>query len=285
MSIFSTHDGTKLWYELLGTGDRVPLVVLPGGPGTDLRYLGSIGGLDRDRPLVLLDGRATGRSEVPADRATVAFAEQARDVEALREHLGLARFDLLGHSAGTLTAQQYAAAHPDRVRRMVLVTPAGRAAREPDPAELAELRAARSGEPWYPRAVEAERRLRTAQVAPDEQGFLQAMQLPFSWHSWSRARLAEYVAGHASSLPWLREAFYASSTTDPADLARLAAAGVPVLVIAGASDGLLGTAPARAVAALHPAARLAVLDRSGHRPWVEQPEEFRALVNEFLDAG
>ncbi|PYC78585.1 alpha/beta hydrolase [Streptomyces tateyamensis] len=282
MPIFSSYDGTKLWYEPLGTGDGAPLIVLPGGPGTDLRYLGTVGGLDQDRPLVLLDPRATGRSAVPEDRAAVAFAQQARDVEALREHLGLARIDLLAHSAGTLIAQQYAAAHPDRVRRMVLVTPVGRAAREPDPAELAALRAARSGEPWYQRAVNAELRLESEQLPPEQESFLRAVLLPFSWHSWSRDRLAEYVPGHSSTFPWLRDAFYAGSTTDPADLARLAVTDLPVLVVAGASDGLLGTAPARAVAALHPGARLAVLDRSGHRPWVEQPQEFRELVNSFL---
>ncbi|WP_018348908.1 alpha/beta fold hydrolase [Longispora albida] len=137
MTSFSSYDGTQLWYEV--TGDGPPLVCLPGGPGADARSLGTLGGLDARYTLVTLDGRAGGRSQIPADRASCSFAGQARDVEALRVHLGLSEPDLLAHSAGTLTAQEYAVRYG--VRRLVLVTPAGRAAREPDPAEGAAIRA------------------------------------------------------------------------------------------------------------------------------------------------
>ncbi|GAA1949725.1 alpha/beta fold hydrolase [Kitasatospora viridis] len=284
MPHFASYDDTGLWYERLGTG--APLVVLPGGPGTDLRYLAGLGGLDRHRELIPLDGRASGRSEVPHDRATVAFTAQARDVEALREHLGLERLDLLAHSAGCLTAQEYAAAHPGRVRRAVLVTPVGRAGREPDPAELADLHAARAAEPWYPAAAAAQRLLTAGDLTFLQQGMLQVRTLPFAWHEWNQRHKAEHVPGHATRLPWLRAAFYADAATPDtlADrLARLAGPRVPYLVIAGASDGMIGTAPARAVAELHPDARLEVLARSGHRPWVEQPAEFVQLVTEFLN--
>ncbi|MFD8481202.1 alpha/beta fold hydrolase [Kitasatospora sp. NPDC059673] len=57
---------------------------------------------------------------------------------------------------------------------------------------------------------------------------------------------------------------------------------VPVLMVAGQLDGMIGTAPARLAAALHPAARLEVLEGVGHRPWVETPAEFARLVGEFL---
>ncbi|MFD9123383.1 alpha/beta fold hydrolase [Kitasatospora sp. NPDC059571] len=285
MPFFRSYDGTALWYELTGTGD--PLVVLPGGPGMDVRYLGGLGGLDRRRRLVLVDARASGRSAVPEDRGTVSFVAQARDLEALRVHLGLERLDLLAHSAGCLTAQEYAAAYPGRVRRAVLVTPVGRAGREPDPAELAALRAARSAEPWYPDSAEADRLLAEGARPGAETADLQRRLQPFFWHRWDEDRQAEYRPGHATALPWLREAFYAG-TAGPHDLAervaRLAAARTPVLVLAGAADGMIGTAPARAVAACHPHGRLEVLAEAGHRPWVEEPERFVAAVTGFLDA-
>ncbi|MFB7614811.1 alpha/beta fold hydrolase [Kitasatospora sp. NPDC056181] len=286
MPSFSSYDRTRISYELTGEGD--PLVVLGGGPGMDVRYLGDLGGLDRRRRLVLVDARATGRSEAPADRSTVSFVEQARDVEALRRHLGLDRIDLLAHSAGCLTAQEYQAAHPARIRRSVLVAPVGRAGREPDPAELAALRAARAGESWYPDAAEADRLLAEGGHEGVALVELQRRIVPFFWHVWEERRRAEYRPEHAATLPWLREAFYAGSAAGaalPGRIARLGAAATPVLVVAGASDGMIGTAPARAVAACHPASRLEVLARSGHRPWVEEPERFTGLVAEFLDAG
>ena len=40
MPILLSYDNAELWYEPVGEG--VPLVVLPGGPGMDARYLGDL---------------------------------------------------------------------------------------------------------------------------------------------------------------------------------------------------------------------------------------------------
>jgi pimeloyl-ACP methyl ester carboxylesterase len=234
----------------------------------DVRYLGDLGGLTATRRLILLDTRAGGRSEVPDDRSTVSFTSQARDVEALRGHLDLDRLDILAHSAGALTAQEYAARHPGRVRRLVLVTPVGRAGRDIDASELAQIRAARSDEPWYPQAA-------AAWASGGTGPFVQARLIPFHWHRWSPERRREYSPAHTNRLPWFREAFYTGNGC-PAPVLT------PVLVLAGASDGMIGTAPARVVAAAHPHSHLEVISESGHRPWVEQPEPFRELVEDFL---
>jgi proline iminopeptidase len=284
MPYFTASDDVKLWYDLMGEG--TPLVVLPGGPGIDVRYMGDIGGLHRYRQLVLLDARGAGRSQTPGDRSTISFTKQARDVEALRLHLGLERFDLLAHSAGCLTAQEYAAAYPGRIRRAVLVTPVGRAGREPDAAELARLHASRANEPWYADAAEAPRLAAEGNsgIDPNE---LQRRLRPFYWYRWTEQRHEEHQPGHACRHPWFRQAFYADSAdpdTLPDRLARLAGSGLRPLVLAGAADGMIGVAPARAVAACHPGSRLELLERSGHRVWVEEPERFRTLVTEFLNA-
>ncbi len=263
MPYLSVSGGPRPHYDQVGDGP--PLIVLPGGPGMDVRYLGDLGGLSATRRLIRLDARGGGRSEVPADPAAVSFRAQAEDVEALRRHLGLATIDLLAHSAGTLTAQEYAVTRPARVRRLILVTPIGRAGRDIDPDELAEIRGRRSGEPWYPAAAAAR--------GP----FAQALTAAFHWHRWTPEHRREYVPAHVNPHPWYREAFYAGPAT-PGPVRA------PVLVLAGASDGMIGTAGARAVAAAHPDTRLTVMTESGHRPWTEQPALFRELVDGFLDA-
>ncbi|MFE4519924.1 alpha/beta fold hydrolase [Kitasatospora sp. NPDC056783] len=63
---------------------------------------------------------------------------------------------------------------------------------------------------------------------------------------------------------------------------ELVGRGEPLVVLAGAFDGMTGTAPARALAACLPHGGLDVLVRSGHRPWAEEPERFVALVDGFL---
>jgi proline iminopeptidase len=167
----------------------------------------------------------------------------------------------------------------------VLVAPVGRAGREPEAAELAALRASRSAEPWYQDAADADRLLEKGGRSGAELAALQRRILPFFWYHWSEERHAEYRPEHATSLPWLREAFYAGSAGPEMlaeRVARLSAARTPVLVVAGAADGMIGTAPARAVAACHPGSRLEILAESGHRPWVEEPERFVATVTGFL---
>ncbi|MFF1868008.1 alpha/beta fold hydrolase [Kitasatospora herbaricolor] len=271
MPHFTSYDGTRLRYD--SAGDGPPLLALAGGPGTDARYLGTLGGLDAHRTVVRLHARASGLSDVPEDRASCSFAAQARDVEELRRHLALERIDLLAHSAGSLVAQRYAAGAPERVGRLVLVTPVGRAAREPDEAELAAIRAGRAGEAWYPQAAAAGRKLAEgAEPTPH----LLADLAPFNWGSWNDAARRESARPLVPPPPWLREAFYASAGS-PVPLPT-----TEVLVLAGALDGLIGTAPARLVAACHPRARLEVLAGSGHRPWVDEPGRFASLVGEFL---
>jgi pimeloyl-ACP methyl ester carboxylesterase len=98
-------------------------VCLPGGPGRTPGYLGDLGGLGGCRELILPDTRGTGESAVPADPATYRCDRLARDVEALRAELGLERIDLLGHSAGGSVALRYAAARPERIGHLVLLSP------------------------------------------------------------------------------------------------------------------------------------------------------------------
>ena len=74
MSRFSAADGTSLAYTEVGAGPR--LLCVPGGPGRASAYLEDLGGLADERTLVLLDSRATGASEVPADPSTLRFARR-----------------------------------------------------------------------------------------------------------------------------------------------------------------------------------------------------------------
>jgi proline iminopeptidase len=97
--------GVTLYYEVLGTAapSKVPLVVANGGPGFDHSYLHVSDAwkeLAKERPVVLYDQRGTGRSTAAAEGGTAGLAEQIADLEALRQHLGAEKIDLLGHSWG-----------------------------------------------------------------------------------------------------------------------------------------------------------------------------------------
>ena len=280
MATFSSYDGTRLAYTEMGSGPR--LVCLPGGPGRAAASLEDLGGLSADRTLVLLDGRATGRSEVPADPATLRFDRLADDVEALREHLGEERLDLLGHSAGTLVAQVWAAGHPDRLGALVLVTPPGQL-QGSDRTDVRDVVATRAGEPWYAEAREAYDALEYA--PPSQQQQLWRAARPFMYGRWDERTQAHAATAETQTSKRAALGFAPAAADDLDPAALLAALGrvtAPVLVVGGERDALTGVAAVHAVAASFPTASAVVLPRAGHFPWVDEPDAFADAVRSFL---
>lgn len=279
-SSFAAADGTRLAYTEVGAGPRV--ICLPGGPGRASAYLEDLGGLAAERTLVLLDLRATGHSEVPTDPSTLRFDRLASDVEALRTHLGEERIVLLGHSAGTLVAQAYAAAHPDRLQALVLVTPSARLQGRPR-GDLDAIRAARSDEPWYADAAEAQAALDAGAPPAQVQSLVRATR-PFFYGRWDDRTQAHAATADRQSSKRAELGFGAG--IDDIDLegmlADLAQLPVPVFVLGGERDALTGVESVHAVAASFPDATATVLPRAGHFPWVDEPEAFSAAVSSFL---
>ena len=149
---FATSDGRKLTYRRMGTGPV--LVCHPGGPGFSSSYFADLAGLWELFTLVMLNPRGTGASDRPADPRAYQIDDYVADVDELRVHLGLDQMLLLGHSHGGVVAQAYAAAHPARVRRLVLASTLARFGSENEAAMRAGIER-RSGQPWYPDAVAA----------------------------------------------------------------------------------------------------------------------------------
>lgn len=73
--------------------------------------------------------RAPAWSLAESKQVDAAIAFSVDSLEALRAALNLEQFDLVAHSMGGYLATQYALTHPARVRRLVLVSPVGWAAK------------------------------------------------------------------------------------------------------------------------------------------------------------
>lgn len=278
MARFASYDGTQIGYRVLGAGP--PLVCLPGGPGRASEYLGDLDGLSRSRQLIMPDTRGTGQSADASDPLSYRCDRLVGDVEALRAHLGLDRMDLLGHSAAGNLAILYAAAHPQRVAHLILLTPGLRALgiEETDQQWRAAL-ARRSGEPWYPGALAA---IEKAEAGDDTAENRRAY-MPFFYGRWDNAARAHVDAGVSERSRPVRDGFGAAGAFNPAitreEAARLAA---PVLVYAGELDVDPTPDTAAAGARLFPDATLAVQPGAAHFPWLDDPAFFTAAITSFL---
>lgn len=279
MPTLSAPDGTLLAYHASGSGD--PLICLPGGPMQDSAYLGDLGGLDADRTLIRLDLRGTGTSAVPEDPASYRCDRLVEDVEALRAHLGLDTVDLLGHSAGANLAALYTARYPERVARLVLLTP-GTAAVGLETAGEERLAAARlrAGEPWFAEAYAALEDLTSGRGTAETF----AAVAPFFHGTWDEAARERHADSHRRRNGEAAGVYASEGAFEP-EATRAVFAGFdrPVLVVAGEGDANTPVPTATAYAGLFPKADLAVLAGAGHFPWHDDAEWVVETVGGFLE--
>jgi len=110
----------ELYYEQCCNPNGKPVVFLHGGPG---------GGISPDYRryfdpqvyrVVLFDQRGSGRSTPHASLEENTTWDLVADIERLREHLGINRWQVFGGSWGSTLALAYAETHPDRTTELVL---------------------------------------------------------------------------------------------------------------------------------------------------------------------
>jgi pimeloyl-ACP methyl ester carboxylesterase len=278
MPALTAYDGTKLAYQVLGEG--TPVVCLPGGPMQDSEYLGDLGGLSESLRLILLDHRGTGQSATPADPASYRSDRLVDDVEALREHLGLARMNLLAHSGGTNLAVLYAARYPEHIGKLVLVTPStyavGLTATADDRRKVLRLR---EGESWFGPASAAFERINAGYATDSDWAAL----APFTYGRWDAATQAHHASGETRRNTQAAAIFGAEGAFHPeATREALATLGAPVLLLAGEVDV---NSPPRVVtelAGLFPNATVATQLGAAHYPWLDDPTWFTRTIASFL---
>ncbi|HMH39590.1 MAG TPA: alpha/beta hydrolase [Gaiellaceae bacterium] len=274
----TTSDGRKLAFRRDGSGQL--LLCHPGGPGFSGATLGDLGGLAQDVELLVIDPRGTGASDPPPDDRAYRQEDYVADLEELRQELGAEQIDLLGHSHGGFVAMAYAAAHPKRVRRLVLVATAPRFAREYDERVRALWEA--SDDPAIAVALDARlKRMARSHEEDDERMRLRMLELRLYFR---RAEGVEWLGGvFGQEPPNLAALMLFNAETAPQydNRAGLPLIEAPTLVISGELDFFDPPANAE-ILELVPDARSVVLSDAGHFVWFDDPDRFRAEVTRFL---
>jgi proline iminopeptidase len=280
---FTAADGRKLTYRKLGHGPV--LVCHPGGPGFSSTYFGDLAALWEQYTLVMLNPRGTGGSDRPKDPRAYQVDDYVADVESLREHLGLERIQLLGHSHGGVVAMAYAATHPGRVRKLVLASTLARFG--PDQAKaMRKGMDKRAGQPWAPDAMAALEEEQAGHFENDQElSELVFRELPLYF--------AHFGAVEAGYLDTLRTETINADTLrlfnteifTTFDLrSRLPSITSETLVITGDEDFICGPVCAEEICAGIPGARKVIVGDSGHQVFVEQPQQFHDEVDDFLSS-
>ena len=116
---YAVNDGTRIYYELTGSGPIVVLMHGVGDTGEIWRELGAVDRLAPDFTVVTIDMRGLGRSDTPDDPA--AYTRQVRrdDTIAVLDAIEADRAHLVGYSLGGRNAFYVAAHQPDRIASVV----------------------------------------------------------------------------------------------------------------------------------------------------------------------
>ena len=113
---------TTIFLRRAGSGR--PVLLLHGFPETHLMWRGVAPLLARRFSVVCADLRGYGRSGCPpsaADHAPYAKRAMARDMVAVMQQLGHARFAVAGHDRGGRVAYRMALDHPNRIERLAVL--------------------------------------------------------------------------------------------------------------------------------------------------------------------
>lgn len=265
---FTSHDGLSLWYKVSGCGPAL-LVPTPGwGPSSDLHMM-TLTRLEKDYTLIYFDTRGAGRSDVPPKASSYAFEFFLRDLEALRDHLGLDHWRIFAHSAASLQAMGYALKYPAACRGLFIVDGETNIEDKEYKDDLKARMKKLSSKAWYAAAIRAFNH--TPKSDDDFRRDFLGNSMPLYFASRGAALKAR---------PYFRASTYRikaftyndmADTFPPATLARI---DTPTAIFVGEQDVITTPLDARRLNCGIKGSTLYTIKSAGHFSWVEQPAAF-----------
>jgi pimeloyl-ACP methyl ester carboxylesterase len=234
-----------------GRGDAVPVLFVHGNTANLTQWRAQLDHLRPSRRAVAFDLRGMGMSE-PARNGDYSIKAMVDDVEAVTDALKLRRFVIVGHSYGGAVVAAYAARHPERVAGVVFADAAGNVKVDPTQAKkfLDSIRTQKDTvvPQWFAPILKGSREEVKSAVLES-----------------ARNTPADVIAGALEGL----------LTVDMATF--LAAYRGPRIAIAAADI--------ESPASLHvqfPEIPVKKIRGTGHWLMMDKPDEFNALLDEFL---
>jgi pimeloyl-ACP methyl ester carboxylesterase len=260
-------DATVFSYKIhyLEAGRGAPVILLHGSGGEGARWLPTMQGLAPDFRVIAPDQIGWGSSDKPL---TIyhggVFAEF---LARFMKEIGVPKAALIGQSMGAGVALQMAVKYPQLVERMVLVNGGGFTAPNDPP---------RAGAPdWHARQIA------NAGTLAESREYLEKM---YYNHGLITDELVEHnlILRLRSAYP--AEAVQTANARGLGNLTEEEVRGikVPTLLVWGANDKLSPPANADKLNAAISGSRKVLIDKAGHYPFIEHPDQFNAAVREFL---
>lgn len=274
MPYIDTRDGTRLYYEEVGTGSAV--VFIHEFAGDHRTWEPQLRFFARSHRCITFSQRGYPPSDVPDDVARYSQDIARDDVADLLDGLGIEKAHIVGHSMGGYTALHFGIHAPERCISVVAAGCGWGSLADAEGAAAMKRQAAENGRMFAEEGIESA----AAKYADAPMRQAHKNKDPRGWAEFARM-LAEHSAlGHSLTMfgvqlkrPTLGEM--------EADLRQFKP---PLLVIVGDDDEpcLEGSVYLKGIA---PTAALLVLPRTGHNVTTEEPAAFNAALAELFSAA
>lgn len=274
--------GGSVWYRTVGEGG-IPLLCLHGGPGFPHDYLDTMEDLAERRMVVFYDQLGCGRSDRPEDPSLWTMERSIRELEAVRDALGLDTIHLFGNSWGGWLAIQYTLDKQPILQSLILSSSPPSV-----PRWIRDCSELRSQLPTNVQAVLADHEARQVFDCPE---YTAALMVFYKRHL---CRLDRWPDGVERALgvgfgvrPY--RTMWGPSEFGPVlgnlsgwDVTeRLTEINVPTLITGGRYD----EARPEHLQVMHeliPGSEIAIFEQSSHMAFVEERGPYMAAVNDFL---
>ena len=277
------EEGLRIRYHTVGSGPNT--VVIPGAASLS----GDMVSLASRRRLIFYDQRGRGQSDSDPNVDNIWSIYEVDDYEAIRQHFGLEKMSLIGWSYNGAMSALYAADHPARVDRLVMMCPIS-------PRSDAPYRDRDRTEQKAESRVDsaAAKRLREMQeeglgTSDPEAYCREAMKVNLP-RQMGRPECLAHMRSDPCAFPneWPHNKAEHTRVHVPKESLvwdwrqRAASINAPTLIIHGEED-LIPLDSSLEWAKVLPHARLLSIPGSGHFPHLEAPDVFFPAVDKFLD--
>lgn len=244
---FAQLGGVSLYYEVHGGGPTT-IVFAHGAGGSHMVWYQQVPYFRERYRCVTFDHRNYGQS---VDESGEGWAAYPRDLLGLLDHLGIEDALLVAQSMGGFSCFPLAAAHPSRVRKLVMASTALGVTDQLGTAIIGNLE------------------------GPDETPRIGGFTPAFAADRPVSYFLYQQIAG-------LNRPLRPMVPPTPVTVLELAAFNVPTLFVAGSEDYLATPEIMRAAQAAVPGSRYELVRGAGHSVYWEKPDVFNHVVETFL---
>jgi len=265
-------DSGKVWYNVVGNGNKTPIIILHGGPGVPSYYLKPLKALGFDRKLIFYDQLGCGKSDHITDTTLMTINHFVEELRTVVKYFNLKEFYLYGHSWGTMLAMDYYLKYPQDIKALILNSPSLSI-----PMWVADADSLLS---TLPDSIQNAVRTSEQNKSYDAPEYQQAVMVFYQNYL---ARKQPWSADLDSTFSQIGESYEYMCGPSEFTLGQLGKIKVPILFIAGEFDEAVPST-VRYYQSLVPGAKFKLIRGAAHLTMQDRPDQTNKAISDFIES-